>query len=128
MPQLTLIATFLDVLARENELSPASLEAVTPDQRKRPVGMLHGSQDLHASGKSRIKPNSRCMTTTCFVCDISPWVAKFLQGVSAHRCAHVHTMSLEAICSFPFNQNLLLSHFLSYLMTEAKLHVPSRGS
>lgn len=50
------------------------------------------------------------------------------QGVNTRRRARVHTMSLEAICSFPFNQNLLLLCFLFCLVTEAKLHVPSRGS
>lgn len=126
--QLTLIGTFLDVLARANELSPATLEAVTPGQSKRPVGMSHGLQDIRAKRKSRIKPNSYCMKATCFVCDISPWVAKFLQGVNTHRGAHVHTMSLGDICSLPFNQNLLLLRFLFCLVTEARLHMPSRGS
>jgi len=69
-----------------------------------------------------------CMRTACFVCDVSPWVAKFLQGLNTRRRARVYTMSLEAICSLPFNQNLLLSHFLFCLVTEAKLRVPSRGS
>lgn len=52
MLQLTLIGTFLGVLARENELSPATLEAVTAGQSKRPVGTLHGSQDFHANRKT----------------------------------------------------------------------------
>lgn len=68
------------------------------------------------------------MRTACFLCGVSPWVAKFRQGVNTGRRAHVHTMNLEAICSLPFNQNLLLLHFLFCLVTEAKLHVPSRGS
>lgn len=115
-------------LVRENEPFPAFLEAVTPGQGKKPVGMSHGSQGLPANGKSRIQPNSHCLRTTCFVQDVSPWVAKCLQGVSTCRQASVHSMGLEAICSFPFNQNLLLLCFLFCLVTEAKLHVPSRGS
>lgn len=65
---------------------------------------------------------------TCFEQDVSPWVAKCLQGVNTRGWAPVHTAGLEAIFLFPFNQNLLLLCFLFCLVTEAKLHVPSRGS
>lgn len=112
-------------LVRENEPLPAFLEAVTPCQGKKPVGMSHGPQDLPCQRESSnptqfTLPADYLLCTGCF--------SLGGQGVNTRRRARVHTMSLEAICSFPFNQNLLLLCFLFCLVTEAKLHVPSRGS
>lgn len=95
-------------LVRENEPLPAFLEAVTPCQGKKPVGMSHGPQDLPANGKAQIHPNSRCLRTTCFVQDVSPWVAKEWAHTDVPVCTRwalkpfAHFPLIKTFCSCVF--------------------------